>query len=308
MSSHVDFAVVPPGVDGVNANHPCRSGARVLDAEAGLVERIRDRLAIVGYATSSRDLAPFDDSTFEIVGLNQLYRMIPRADFWCDIHSNWNEENVEGTDHKGWLAHCNIPVLMTETVPGIPTSVKFPLDEIISRLGLDYFTSTISYLVAWGIYQGYREIALYGIDLVVGSEYESQKACAEAWLGIAHGRGVTVRLPQQCALLKHSHRYGYQREPDWGLASQREFTDRVTSLTKQRDTLVAKLHALDGAIHEVTKRTDWDSDPAKRLDWLHEQRGETMAALATMDGAAQESSYWRDVFQLRSRGADIRLR
>lgn len=306
MSSHQTFADAG-NATGVDPNHPCASHMRILDAEAGLIERTRDKLAIVGYATSSRDLAPFDDPAYDIAGLNQIYRFLPREDVHMDIHVNWYEENVEGTDHKGWIRNCGIPVLMTQTSPDLPTSVRYPIEQII-QLGTDYLTSSVAFYIAWGIYQGYKEIALFGIDLVVGTEYEFQKACAEFWLGVAHGKGIDLRIPPQSALLKQTHRYGYQREPDWGVASQTEFNERVKSLSAQRDMLLSKLHALEGAIHEVTSRATWNDDPAKRLEWLHEQRGDTMAALATMDGAAQESTYWRDLFTLRQRGADIKLR
>ena len=38
---------------------------------------------------------------------------------------------------------------------------------------------------------------------------------------------------------------------------------------------------------------------------LMEQRSEAMASLATIDGAIQESTYWRDLYTLRSRGAAV---
>lgn len=307
MSSNKDFATVAEGVTGVDPTHPCRSGAVVLDAEAGLVERKRDKLAIVGYATSTRDLAPFDDMTYEIIGLNQLYRMIPRADFWADLHINWDEENVDGTDHAGWIRECGIPVLMTQRHDDLPTSVRYPIEAVIGE-ACDYLTSTISLLIGWAIHQGYKEIALYGIDLVVGTEYEFQKACAEFWLGVAHGRGISVIIPQASALLKHTHRYGYEKEPSWGMVKPSEFASREAALIKQRDELLAKLHALDGALHEVQTHQTWVEDPKKRFEWLATEKSDTMATLATLDGAAQETKFWRELLTLRSRGADIQLR
>jgi len=280
---------------------------RILDAEGGLIERTRDKLAIVGYATSSRDLAPFDDDEYDVAGLNQLYRFIPRADIWFDIHHNWAEENVEGTDHRGWLTQCGVPVVMSHPDWSIPTAVRYPL-EVCIQLGSDYFTSTIAFEIAWAIHQGYKEVALFGIDLVVGTEYESQRQCAEFWLGIAHGRGMTVRLPPQCALLKHSHRYGYQREPEAGLVAISEYATRERKLVAQRDELLVKLHALDGALHAVKTRETWRDDPEGREKWLNEQRHETMAQLSTIDGAAQESHFWHELAVLRSRGAVLMTR
>ena len=196
---------------------------------------------------------------------------------------------------------------MTEHHPDLPTSVRFPIERCI-ELATDYFTSTISHLIAWGILQGYREIALYGIDLVVGTEYEVQKACAEFWLGVAHGRGITIRLPAECALLKHSHRYGYQREPDWGPVKLSEFTGREKELVGQRDLLLTKLHALDGALHEVTTHEAWAADSDARARWLKERHSQAMAHLATIDGACQETHFWKDVLLLRSRGAGVKLK
>lgn len=306
MSSHLTDAVVPAGVEGVDPNHPCHRPMRILDAEAGLIERTRDKLAIVGYATSSRDLAPFDDPEYDIGGLNQIYRFLPREDVHFDIHGNWEEDNVEGTDHRGWLTQCGIPVVMSAPDFSIPTAVRFPLDACI-RIAGDYFTSTVAFMIAWAIHQGYKEVALFGIDLVVGTEYEVQKACAEHWLGVAHGRGMTVRLPPQCALLRHSHRYGYEREPNWTPLLSSDFAARKAHLAKMRDENIGKLHALDGALHEVTTLDKWKDDPAAREAWLRQQHRETLALVGTVDGALQEVEHWHELATLRGRGAAIRL-
>lgn len=305
MSSNVDFKQVPEGVDGVNPDHPCKNtDIKILDAEAGLLSGTREKLALVGYASSTRDLAPFTDPTYDILGLNQLYRFIPRADLWTDIHDYYDEENVEGTDHEGWLRECGIPVLMNKTRPNIPTSFRYPIERVIEE-GCDYFTSTVAFLIAWGIVQGYKEIALYGIDLIVGTEYEFQRQCAEFWLGVAHGRGITVRIPPQSALLKHSHRYGYEREPNVGLLTFSELEARQKALTSDRDQHLDKMKAIDGALHEVANRETWIDDPDGRLKWLREQRDQTMIQCATLDGAIQESAFQHQVLTLRSRGAKL---
>ena len=305
MSSNVDFAVVPDNVKGVNPNHPCHQPMRILDADAGLIERTREKIAIVGYATSTRDMAPFDDPTYDVAGLNQIYRFLPREDVHMDIHINWDSENVEGTDHRGWLRDCGIPVLMTQHYDDIPTSVAYPVDAVI-QIGTDYLTSSVAFYIAWAIHQGYKEIALYGIDLVVGPEYQFQKACAEFWLGIAHERGIIVHIPPNCALLKHTHRYGYQKEPNTGMIGLGELAGRAADLRKQRDQLLAKLYAIDGAIAENRDREQWP-DPVKRLAWLHERHEETKALLGNVDGAAQESEFWHELLTLRLRSAVPRL-
>jgi len=304
MSSNVTDA--EPTSTGVDFDHPKRSGASVIDAEAGLVERKREKLAIVGFASSSRSAAPFDDDAWEIIGLNQLYRHIPRADFWADIHINWDSENVEGTDHRGWIRECGIPVIMMAHHEDLPTSVRFPIERCID-LATDYFTSTVALLIAWGVHQGYSTIGLWGIDLIVGTEYEFQKACAEFWLGVAHGKGVHIVIPDSSALLRHSHRYGYEMEPNWGPVSSREMEKRATYLSDEQSSMIAKLHWLDGAA-DAWKRMQMADEPpdvADQLRAIATAHTKTEESLTHAQGALTELGYWRELFTLRSRGARI---
>jgi len=313
MSSHLTAKEAEPG-SGVRFDHPAEDGHKltVVDAAQGIVESQpkRDKVALVGFATSSRDLAPFDDPTYEIWTLNQIYRHVPRATRHFDIHCNWKEDNVEGTDHPGWLKECGIPVYMMEADDALPTSVRYPIERVIKNAGIDYFTSTIAFEVGLALLEGFTEIALFGIDLIVGTEYSVQKACLEFWLGIAHARGVNVRIPDECALLKQSYRYGYEREPDWGPLQMTEVNRRIEYLSTERNKKMALINALDGALAEderwYIRKLD-DMTPEERMKALNTQRGEAMASLATIDGAIQETTYWRDLYTLRGRGAAVNL-
>jgi hypothetical protein len=300
----------------VDPKHSKCSGAAVVDGKAGIVERKRDKLAIVGFASSSREAAPFDDDEWEIVGLNQLYRHIPRADFWADLHVNWEEENVEGTDHRGWIRDCGIPVLMTQQHDDLPTSVRFPVESCI-ELSCDYFTSTVALLIAWAIHQGYKTIGLWGIDLIVGTEYEFQKACAEFWLGVAHGKDMEIVIPATSALLRHSHRYGFEMEPNWGPVSDIEMKKRQGYLMEEQKKMVDKLHFLDGAADAFSRMKasiqalvdDPDATPLdvnQMLKEIADAHGKTTASLAHAQGAGHELGYWQELFTLRSRGALVK--
>lgn len=313
MSSNITAREAEPG-SGAKFDHPAEEGfaLTVVDAEKGIVEAApkRTKVAIMGFATSSRHMAPFDDPEWEIWTLNQLYRHVPRTTRHFDIHRHWEEDNVEGTDHRGWIkdaGEAGIPTYMVEHHPELPSSVQYPITDVIESVGLDYFTSTVAFEVAYAVMQGFTEIALYGIDLIVGTEYDVQKANLEFHLGLAHGRGVKVVIPPQSALLTQSHRYGYQKEPDFGPLRLGEVTSRIDRLTDQRTNHMSLLNALDGAIAE-RKRLASDIDDGtseERIEQLEKQRGDTIAMLATIDGAAQESTYWRDLYTLRSRGASV---
>ena len=311
MSSHQTAKEAEPG-SGVRFDHPAEKDytLTIEDQQKAIVTSTpkRDKVAIVGFATSSRGLAPFDDPSYEIWTLNQLYRHVPRTTRHFDIHKNWDEENVEGTDHRGWIRDAPVPVYMMEAHDDLPSTVRFPIERVIDDLGIDYFTSSVALMVALAMAEGFKEIALYGIDLIVGGEYTEQKCCVEFWLGCAHARDINVRIPQESALLKHSHRYGYQREPEWGPCSLIEVGKRIDYLATERDKQMALINALDGAIGEYDRLAKLNGDapnPEERKNTLVEQRGQAMATLSTVDGAVQEATYWRDLYTLRGRGAIV---
>jgi hypothetical protein len=114
---------------------------------------------------------------------------------------------------------------------------------------LDYFTSTVAFMIALAIDEGAKEIGLWGIDLIVGDEYSYQKPCAEFWLGVAHGKNITVTLPHTSALCKQSHRYGYELEPK-SLIAMSELGKRKKALLDQRQKMIVELANVDGALQE----------------------------------------------------------
>lgn len=269
----------PTPSDGVDMNHPARADVAVADAEQGRVgwDQTRRTYALCGFAMSSRDMIPVADTGTEIWGMNQLYRHIGRADRWFDIHENWDEEVVEGTDHEGWIRDCGIPVYMTRTHRQLPTSVRYPVERMADKFG-DYFTSTVPFMLAIaideidqrvqaelldGAYEtpsdvlaarealyGTYTIAIYGIDLIVGEEYFHQKPCAEYWIGIASARGIKVRIPSPSALCKQMYRYGYEREPR-GLIRESDLAERLKRATAERDELLRGLYLHDGYLQAI---------------------------------------------------------
>lgn len=250
-------------------DHPSACHATIIDADQGLIDwKGRTKLAICGFASSSRDLLPVNDPEWVIWGLNQLNRHIDRGDAWIDIHHDFAapDKVVEGTDFAAWLKTAQIPVFMAKREPDIPMSVRYPIEAIVEKYGVDYFTSTISYMIAYGIWAGFKTIGIWGVDLIVGKEYFYQKPCAEFWIGVGSGAGVDFKIPDASALLRSKYRYGYQDEPD-SLIRLSEMNDRVAKMDKRKDELLKELQ--------------------------------------TVDGARQDAMYWLELMTLRERGGSI---
>src|SRR5574342_383368 len=103
--------------------HPAWGRAEIVgdprDGQVTLVPK-RKSVAIVGFADSCRELAPFDDPAWEVWGLNHLARYIPRAERWFEIHeaamytADADAAALGGHDYLAWLRDCPVPCYMLE--------------------------------------------------------------------------------------------------------------------------------------------------------------------------------------------------
>lgn len=295
-----------PG-DGVDPNHPQRArGLFIADALRGIVAGgTRKRIAVCGFASSSRDLAPVHDPAWEIWGLNQLYRHIKRADRWFDIHFNWEQEVVPGTEggfdtpdsYKHWMANCGMPVYMHHLVPEIPTAVQFPVERLIARYGADYFTSTIAFMVA---------LAIEEIEDRVNDQFATwvrrtpkkqleqtslvavRKAMfAEYAIGIY---GVDLIVGDEYFWQKACAEFWIGAASTLGINVALPPT---TALCKQMYR-----YGYEKEPESIVKLSEIAAHEAE----LGKQREEHLKAVYCLDGALQTDAYWKELVTLRLRG------
>ena len=228
------------------------------------------KLAIVGTAPSSIYLAPYNDPDFEIWGLNGVYSyidfaMVSNFTRWFDIHSMKAIKDLSGsTDARyqfgngyyGWLQGLTIPLYNQEVFPDFPTSVKYPLEEILRKFPRKYFTNSISWMLALAIYEGYEDISIYGVDMAMSSEYSEQRPSCEYFIGYAEGLGINVYIPDQSDLLKTPFLYGFEDEKrDYMrtklLARKQELERKKAEANQQIGQATASLNTYDGALQDV---------------------------------------------------------
>jgi len=101
------------------------------------------------------------------------------------------------------------------------TSRKYPIKAVIDKLGFDYFTCGLSYLIAFAIFREYEAIDLYGGNVEKNTEWSHQRPAIAFWLGYAAGEGIeisvtgTLNRPLAC---KDNKLYGFpmqQRPRGW---------------------------------------------------------------------------------------------
>lgn len=164
------------------------------------------KVAIVGTAPSSRELAPYSDPSWEIWVI-KLYNAVPRWDRWYEIHDLAAGKQRWPKDYWGFLTtRHGKPIYTQEASPEIPDSVRFPREELIAKFGR-YFTNSIAWMIGHALHEGVDTIGLFGVDMAQDTEYRFQRPCCEYFIGMAIGMGVEVQIPPESDLLKSSKLY-----------------------------------------------------------------------------------------------------
>lgn len=218
------------------------------------------KVAIVGFAESWK-LAPWDAADVEFWCLNEFWKYAPKWHRWFELHdadtlgvSIRDLSEGEQKRHLEWLAKDHGPdkpiYMQPQFCDGrFPNAVPLPLDRLVAQFGR-YFTSSIGYMTALAIADGYDWIGLFGVDLASDVEYQQQRANAEYFVGMAKGMGKTVVLAETSAICKAGHLYGFEK-PVAGNAIVDAVKSHRARLQKQHDQAVATLQTLDGAIQEA---------------------------------------------------------
>jgi hypothetical protein len=164
------------------------------------------KVAIVGGGPSRRQ-APYDDPSWEIWAFSSRRYRYARITRWFELHSFIDLRQQLATYKPGrrsyssyirFLHRLKCPVYMQRKHRSLPTSVTFPIHDVIKAFGRCY-TSTASYLIALAILEGYDVIGLWGID-VKRREYLKQRPAIKYLLSIAKQKGIKVVFAPRCAL------------------------------------------------------------------------------------------------------------
>ena len=106
----------------------------------------------------------------------------------------------------------------------VPNAMSYPLGTVINSLGMDYFNSSISYVLGMAIHwiRSFRHkggplyestIGIWGVDMddiealdpndpSYKTEYKYQRPNLEYLIGFARGLGIEVYIPEQSSLCK----------------------------------------------------------------------------------------------------------
>jgi hypothetical protein len=133
------------------------------------------KIAILGSATSSRMLAPFNDPDWEIWACSPANCDLPRIDAFFEIHGL--DTVLRQPEYKDFVAWCakHPRIYMQEKRPEFPGAYVYPFEEMQRRFGKYFWTSSIAYMLALAIVKRPEAIGLFGVDMSASEEYAHQR-------------------------------------------------------------------------------------------------------------------------------------
>lgn len=195
---------------------PVTPPGRAMVPEADLLEFVKpktDSVAIIGSAHNTRDAAP-DDPNWTRWGINENCRYI--AGSWS---ANYNVHSIaelrkDYAESVRYMGTVTFPCWLHERIPEVPTSLAFPFDEMRRLYPWASFYSGVAWMFAHAITLGYKRIGLFGVEMMIHSEYGYQRNNMLEWIGFARGRGIEVVIPEASVLTPPQWFYGVVEPPN----------------------------------------------------------------------------------------------
>ena len=159
---------------------------------------MKDTVVIMGSHPRTREEFDFKRQDCDLWVFNEAVSngTFPKADAVFQMHEEaiWrNPANRNDPKHSSWLkSQTQTPVYMQDKYEDVPSSIKYPLEEISNLYNIKYFTSSVAYAIALACFKSYKRIEIYGADLETGTEYQYQRDGVTLWIGVAIGLGIEV--------------------------------------------------------------------------------------------------------------------
>lgn len=243
------------------------------------------KVAIVGFSDTSRELAPYDDPSFEIWSLGWQMRRAKRLTRGFEIHTEEFLRRIHGEgwpEYQAFLKAMTVPLYMQDGAPyevGLTGSftrdaeyksaIRFPIERATKACfgkadpfsgDRPLWTNSIQFMLALAGIEGFQEVHIYGVDMAHRLEYVKQRHGVTLLIGMLMGQGVHVHVPERCALLHSDHVYGYEEEP-YDL-----ITEAAMHLRKDREMRLSQHEAHLAKAQNLAGYTEAQKDAIEYLE------------------------------------------
>lgn len=213
------------------------------------------KVCIVGTAPSSMGLVPAGDPSWKIWACSPgTYGQVPRIDEFFELHRWEPGQPWFSEGYCNFLRNFEGPVWMSSPIPEVKNCTLLPVQDLVSKYGPYFFTSSISWMMAMAIEAGAEKIALYGVDMAAFEEYGYQRAGCQFFAMLARSKGIEVGVPPESDLLRPSALYGVcENSHQWikTTARARELSHRRAECEQVITQKTQELQFLRGAIDDL---------------------------------------------------------
>lgn len=222
------------------------------------------KIAIVGSAPSSRDLAPWNDPDWAVWCCSPaIYPLAKRSDVWFELHRFLpyppGKPQEPGTRPYFSAEFCEFLnrhplVFMSEKHHLVKNSERYPYEEMLQKHGPFHFNSTISWIIALALECKPKAIGLFGIDMAANEEYAYQRPGCQHFLGLAKSLGIDVVLPPESDLMRPPTLYGISELSQRHIklrARLEELQGRRNAAQNSHAQLTQEIQFLNGAIDNL---------------------------------------------------------
>lgn len=194
-----------------------------------------EKVVLVGLGVSCYDFVQDNynnfDTGWEVWTINAGAKCFSH-DIVFDMHTpEWLEEKVKKRGkpdaplkRREWMKTHDKPIVMPKASPEYPTSITYPLREVVEAVGTPYFSNGLSYPIALMLVCGVKAVKLFGCDFSydrnTNTHDEQGRACCEFWLGRLVQSGAQVAHSNNTHLLDAHTRadgtiYGYHEKMEF---------------------------------------------------------------------------------------------
>lgn len=183
-------------------------------------EYVHEMMSVI---RSGPDKVPYD----EVWTVNRGLRSFAHDKLWVMDDFRWIEKKSPG--YAEFLKRHDKPVFTSTVYPEYPTAVEFPYQQAVEFFEDDLFNAnTISYMAAYAIMIGVKQLHLYGCDFFYpnGSTAESGGQALAYLLGWARAKFGLMHIIPNTSTLLYAHKiaqtpagisrvaYGYHRKDE----------------------------------------------------------------------------------------------
>ncbi len=164
-----------------------------------------NKIIILAQGPSWYQCPPSAPEGAEIWGSNVIYRDHPNVDrlfFGHDLRGHFLEDDKNLIEN---LNNYGAPIYTFGKITLLKKNGLIPIQNILNKLQVGFFLTTIAYMIATAILQEPKEMEFYGVDMrpdAGGETYGNEKGCVEFWTMVAKGQGIKFINTKESYILK----------------------------------------------------------------------------------------------------------